>query len=299
MLSVGAITEVAMDSHNRFGDRFQRLWREETDNVCQTWVGLRVAMGHSHAAAGQQIVADQFLPFRDNDEAKIIGENIDIIQRGNGKSRLKLAWQINFSIKRIDKALHGRLVEIQFLTLDPDAMIRGCFRGERIRKSCCFFDHFIHERMCCWSRRGHHVAFDIAACSNSGDQHFVQTFDCLPQAGLYHAVKLKILSSSNPQSPIRVLIRQIITPHVLVWSQSASGKFCADHENELLGNLSFVAIILLVNAMKFQKLVIVVREPLEIRISQRLRDGSLQHRAGLFQALVAGRLFRASRFNHK
>src|SRR5438876_3503420 len=105
MLSVGAITEVAMDSHNRFGDRFQRLRREETDNVCQTWVGLRVAMGHSHAAAGQQIVADQFLPFRDNDEAKIIGENIDIIQRGNGKSRLKLAWQINFSIKRIDKAL--------------------------------------------------------------------------------------------------------------------------------------------------------------------------------------------------
>ena len=40
------------------------------NDIRQARKRLRVAMRHSHAAAGKQIVAEQLVPFGDRDEAK-------------------------------------------------------------------------------------------------------------------------------------------------------------------------------------------------------------------------------------
>ena len=58
VLAVGAVTEVAEDGEHGLRHLDQRRAREEADHIGQAGIGDGVAMAATHAAAGDQIIAD-------------------------------------------------------------------------------------------------------------------------------------------------------------------------------------------------------------------------------------------------
>jgi hypothetical protein len=60
---------------------------EEADHVGQARVGGLVAVGGAEAAADEEVVADKLAAFDDGDEAHVVGEDVDVVVRGQGRSR--------------------------------------------------------------------------------------------------------------------------------------------------------------------------------------------------------------------
>src|SRR6266404_2312215 len=63
MLPIRPIAKIPMNRNHGFGNSFQVFWLEETDDVSKAWERVRIAMGHSEAASGQQIVAGDYAAF--------------------------------------------------------------------------------------------------------------------------------------------------------------------------------------------------------------------------------------------
>ena len=59
-----------------------------------------------------------------------------------------------------------------------------------------------------------------------------------------------------------------------------------------------VAVILLINTVKLEKLIIIIRKALLGRISQRLGNSPCQERVGSLKALVFSQFWRCFRVNH-
>src|SRR5262249_20142027 len=72
-----------------------------------------------------------------------------------------------------------------------------------------------------------------------------------------------------------------------------------DHQNVMLASLPLVAVILLINAVKLEKFVIVIRESFRCRVRQCLRYCSSKKWMVFLQALVSGKFCLRFRSNHK
>ncbi len=79
MLAVGAVAPVALDGHHLFGYRGCLVGAAEADHVSQTRKCVRLPMGHAHAAAHRDIVADNGSIFGDGDEADVVGEDVHVV----------------------------------------------------------------------------------------------------------------------------------------------------------------------------------------------------------------------------
>src|SRR6266850_4907399 len=112
-------------------------------------------------------------------------------------------------------------------------------------------------------------------------------------------MKLKVLTRRDPQRVVRVLRRELVAHNVLLSTEDASGKLRPNHQDVMLAGFPLVAVILLVNAMKLKKLVIVIGETLRRTIGECLCNRARKKRMSLLQALVAGQLRRGFRSNHK
>src|SRR5689334_9310600 len=88
VLADRAIPELTMKRENSLRQRFQMLRPQESQHVCQPGEGLGIAMRHTHTAAGQQIVAFQLATFGDDDEAKVIRKDVDVVERRNSEPGL-------------------------------------------------------------------------------------------------------------------------------------------------------------------------------------------------------------------
>src|SRR5262249_22077255 len=60
MLAICTITEVAVNRDHRLCDGFQMFGRQKTNDVSDARKRLRISVGHTKAAAGEQIVAGKF-----------------------------------------------------------------------------------------------------------------------------------------------------------------------------------------------------------------------------------------------
>ena len=137
-------------------------------------------------------------------------------------------------------------------------MIRRSFRRQRIGEFARLGEHVIDQRASGRSRRGHHVALDVAAGSDGAHQRFVEALHRLPQVGFDDAMKLEILASRDSQRVIAVPSGQLIAREILRGRESSPGKLGPHHQHVMLDHLALVPIILLVNAMELEELVIVI-----------------------------------------
>ena len=129
-LAVGTVAVIAKELNHRLrgGDDLAR--RDETYWLCQVRKRVRVAMRHPHAAASQQIVAAQSVAIRDDNEAKVVRENVNVVQRRNRERGFEFSRQIGFAVKRIDK--FRRVFELQLGPFHPNLVVGWRGRQERL-----------------------------------------------------------------------------------------------------------------------------------------------------------------------
>ena len=118
-------------------------------------------------------------------------------------------------------------------------------------------------------RRGaaHHIPLDVAARSERGKLHLVDSVDRLVQIVLEYAVELQSLAARDPQRAIATFVGQVQLRQQLIARQFPAGNLRADHEHVGLNALaasfasrSGLAIVLLIGAMMLQKLRISLAE---------------------------------------
>ena len=98
MLAVGAIAVVALHGHDLLGHVHRVLRLAEADHVAGARIGLRLAVGHPHAAADHHVVADDSAALHDRDEAEVVREHIDIVVRRQRDGDLEFARQIGAAV---------------------------------------------------------------------------------------------------------------------------------------------------------------------------------------------------------
>ena len=284
-----------MNPDHRLGHGFQVVRCQETDHISHARKRVRVAVRHAHAAAGNQVVAEQLVALGDDNEPEVVGENVDVIQRRNCEGRLEFARQIRLPIERVHEILVAGVIQVEFLAFNPDFVIRACGRVKRGGQGTGLFQHVVHQRTRGRCRRRHDVAFHVPARGNRRDQRLVQPLDGLAQARFDAAVKLKVLARRYPERVVGVLGSQRVAGQILSSAQNAPGELRAHHENPLLGDLALVAVVLLVNPMKLQEFIVVLREVVHFRIVQRLSNRPCQRSMSALKVLIARQL-RCRRF---
>src|SRR5205807_9653629 len=103
----------------------------------------------------------------DDDEAEIVGKDVYVVERWNREGGFEFARQVSFPVKRVNEVRLGFGVELQLLTINPDAVIGRSFGREGVGQLSCFVQNEIHQRTGGWRGRRHHVTFDIPAGSDS------------------------------------------------------------------------------------------------------------------------------------
>ena len=87
MFPIGPVSKVTMYRHDPLGRRNHLVPRNESDDIGQAPISLRVAVAHSHASPGNQIVARQSTLFDDGDKPAIVREYVNVVERRNGEGR--------------------------------------------------------------------------------------------------------------------------------------------------------------------------------------------------------------------
>ena len=273
--------------------------RDEADDIRQARESLDVAVGHAHAAAGQQIVTGEFSVFLDGDKAQAVREHVNVIERRNDKRRLEFARQVGLAVERINKTFRGLVLQFQLLAFHPDLVIRRGLGQQSVGNFARVGLHLFHQRV---GRRGggaHDVAVHVAARREGCGQRFVDGLHHRPEAGLHDAVELEPLARSDPQRVVAVPARKLVKSQVMLRLDHPARQTPAHHENIVLLHLALVPVVLLIDAVKFQKFVVILGEPLNGRVGQRLANGAGKSRAGLFKSFIPNKFCRCSACNHK
>ncbi len=122
VFAVGPVAKIAVNGDDGFGGCFHllRFRSNKADDIRQARKGLGIAVRHSHAAPGQQVVAGQPALLFNNYKAGVVGEDVDVVEGRNGEGELELAGKITLSVKRVGEGGVGCIVEVQLLALNPD-----------------------------------------------------------------------------------------------------------------------------------------------------------------------------------
>src|SRR5262245_43057723 len=99
-------------------------------------------------------------------------------------------------------------------------------------------------------------------------------------------MKLDALSSGNAKSVVSVLRGEVIENTPLLGCHYATWDSPANHHDELLACLAQVSIILLINPVKFKKLLIVSGKRIKAGVVEGSRNSPCQSRIRLFDFLV-------------
>src|SRR5690606_6492982 len=100
-MAILAIAEIALDAHHDFGELGGLRRGDEAERFGQTRIAVGAAVELAHAAANADIKADQRAVIDNSDEAEILPEHVDVVDRRNGKPDLEFARQIKVAIDRL------------------------------------------------------------------------------------------------------------------------------------------------------------------------------------------------------
>ena len=253
-LAIGAVAVVALGADDGFDDGKQFGRVDAAEGGGDSRVGLRLVVGHAHAAADAYDPAGD-LPVLDlGDEADVVGENVDRVVGRMGDADLELAGQEGRAIQRLILGfLAGILAEDEDLVVGPRA-------GEQDggQKLCGLAQGLVDLVL---DRRGggDDIADDVAAAGHGGQQHPVDLADGLAQVALQDAVELEGLARGDAQRAVAEAVGQLVEAEVLLGGDDARGDAGPDHEVPLLvvaGLLEGgggVTVVLLVGAVEFEQ----------------------------------------------
>src|SRR5690606_41407984 len=103
-MAVLAIAEIALDAHHDFGELGGLRRDDESERFGQTRIAVGTTVELAHAAANADIETNQCAVIDNSDEAEILSEHVDIVNRWNGKPDLEFARQIKVAIDQIGRA---------------------------------------------------------------------------------------------------------------------------------------------------------------------------------------------------
>ena len=94
----------------------------EAQHIGGARIGTRLAMGHAHAATGGNVPAVDLAGVVDNgDEAKIVGEHVDVVRWRHRHRNLELSRQIGPAVDRLDNLVLASGDTLAVRTLNPGA----------------------------------------------------------------------------------------------------------------------------------------------------------------------------------
>ena len=155
------------------------LGRAEAHDVGGARIGVRLAVGHAHAAADGDVPAgDLAVLVEDGDEAEIVREDVDVVRRRHRDHDLELARQVGLAVDRLDLLL---LAAGDLLAVEPDLAIGAACAAADDRRSraparsaaACAFDWY-------GLAIAHHVAVDVAAGRDGVEQRCVDRLHASP-----------------------------------------------------------------------------------------------------------------------
>src|SRR2546421_1022705 len=112
-------------------------------------------------------------------------------------------------------------------------------------------------------------------------------------------MKLKILARRDAQRVIGIVGDQSVARKILAGTEHATRELRPNHQDVLLDHLPFIPVVLLINPVKLEKFVIVLRKTLGGTVRQRLSNRARKDRIILLETLIAAELWRGILGNHK
>ena len=235
-------------------------------------------MGRTHATAHRDIESKQLALLDNRDEGQAVGINVDIVRWRHRDGDLELPRQVSLAIDRLDLFL----ARFDFLTIEPDLVIRARLRGEMVRNPLRDLEHLGVNLGKVRVRVAHDVAVHITAGGDGVHRGLVDLFDRALEVALDDTVKLKGLTRGELDGAIGKLRRHAVGLKPLRRRGNTARHADADHEGVSLVELVLaavgtqVAIVLLISAVEFQQLLIIlghrtgrhVRKPLGNRAAE-------------------------------
>jgi len=251
-------------------------------------------MRRAHAAADRQVEAGDAAALDDGDEAKVLGEHVDVVDGRQGDRRLELARQVGRAEDRLGFLAAagghrggdaGARVD-ELLAVEPDLVIGTGLRQQVLRQPLRPLEHLGLERAAAGMAAGRDVSVDVAAGSDGVDQRGVHRGDGRLQLALDDAVHLEGLAGGHAQRAVGELVGDRVHREPLARRRRAARQARADHEAvgglELLqpAFLAQVAVVLLVAAVELDQLGVVLAQRAGQWVGDALGERASQQAAG-------------------
>ena len=86
-----AVTVVSLDQHDLLRHVFTLLHCAETEDISSSGICLLVCMGYTHSTSSSDVESSESaILIQDRNEADIVGEDVDIVRRGDGDGNFEL-----------------------------------------------------------------------------------------------------------------------------------------------------------------------------------------------------------------
>ena len=292
VLTVGAVTPVAVDGDDGGADFDELFAGDEADDVGEARVGGLVAVGGAEAAADEQVVAEELAVLDDGHEAHVVREDVGVVVRRDGEAGLELTRQVGLAVERIDSRAgivgvggrgHVRIglidgggrfgdlvaeTEVDLDAVHPDGVIGGGAREQGARDLERVFIDLYGDLVDRRIGRGGHVAVDVAAGGERGGEGVVDRLDQRADALLQHAVELEGLAGGDAERAVGEAARELVVDDILGGRDDAAGLARAHHDGVFLGDLALIAVVLLVDAVELDELLVVAAEAVGRRVGE-------------------------------
>mmetsp|Transcript_7478 Transcript_7478/g.8636 ORF Transcript_7478/g.8636 Transcript_7478/m.8636 type:complete len:230 (+) Transcript_7478:537-1226(+) len=185
-------------------------------------------MSATHASTNVEVVSDHFslVVVEDENNAEIVCEQVDAVIPRHGHGHLELTRQELCAVDGFDRVVEvgtegvvstslGHLGTLhlrghELLTVQPHVVVRTCLRGEQIGNVVGSLFTLNILEVLDRRRRSHDVTVDVTTGPKGGSHSLNHRGKHGLQVTLHHAVKLVCLPSCQPQSPVPVLVSEII-----------------------------------------------------------------------------------------
>src|SRR5690606_7623270 len=99
--AVAAVAEIALDPDDVLRDRNHVLRLAVSDRRREPRIRLWVTVRHAEPAADRDVVPDDLVALGNRDEAEVLPEDVDVVQRRHDEADLELAGQVRLPVKRL------------------------------------------------------------------------------------------------------------------------------------------------------------------------------------------------------